>query len=176
MAEGPLVIRVHGEEGLRANLRALMDAPKEFGQAAREWADDRMMESQAECPYDFENEHLDGSPHLRDTALVEGPNFTAEQFSIIFSYDQSYAAIQHETPWYNHLWPTKWKYLEDPINRGIPRLVPMMIRKLESILQGAQPLPEFTSPWAARRDYAAAQQAYKYANISRIGHLGGRFV
>lgn len=176
MADEPLVILIHGEEQLRANLRNLMKAPEEFGQAARDWADDRMMESQAECPYDFNNPHEDGTPHLRDTAFVEGPIWEGDSFLIRWSYDQSYAAVQHETPEYRHLWPTKWKYLEDPINRGIPRLVPMMIRKLESILQGTGPAPEFTSPYAARRDYAIAQKAFAAANIASAGHLVGRFV
>ena len=176
MNEGPLVIRISGMENIRANLRNLMKAPEQFGQAAREWGDDRMMESQAECPYDFDNPHSDGTPHLRDTALVEGPTFEGDSFIIRFSYDQSYAAIQHETPEYRHLWPTKWKFLEDPINRGIPRFAPAMIRRLELILQGVSDRMEFTSPYAARRDYQRAQEAFASANRARIGHLGGRFV
>ena len=176
MADEPIVIRIRGVDSLRANLRALMAAPQEFGQAAREWADDRMMESQAECPYDLENPHEDGTPHLRDTAMVEGPDMSGDGFSIRFSYDQSYAAVQHETPWYRHNWPTKWKFLEDPINRGIPRFAPAMIRRLELILQGVTERMEFTSPYAARRDYQRAQEAFASANRARIGHLGGRFV
>lgn len=176
MADGPLVIRVRGVDEIRANLRNLMKAPEQFGQAAREWADDRMMESQAECPYDQSNPHADGSPHLRDTAMVEGPVFFGDHFSIIFSYDQSYAAIQHETPEYRHDWPTKWKYLEDPINRGIPRFAPAMIKRLELILQGVTERMEFTSPYAARRDYQRAQEVFATANRASVGHLGGRFV
>jgi hypothetical protein len=176
MNDGPLVIRISGMENIRANLRNLMKAPEQFGQAAREWGDDRMMESQAECPYDFDNPHSDGTPHLRDTALVEGPIFEGDSFIIRFSYDQSYAAIQHETPEYRHLWPTKWKYLEDPINRGIPRFATAMIRRLEMILQGVNERMEFSSPYAVRRDYEAAQRAFAAANIASAGHLVGRFV
>ena len=62
-----------------------------------------MMESQAECPYDFDNPHDDGTPHLRDTAFVEGPIIERDGVAVILGYDQSYAAIQHETPEFRHL-------------------------------------------------------------------------
>jgi hypothetical protein len=175
MADGPLVIRISGMENIRAKLRNLMKAPEQFGQAAREWGDDRMMESQAECPYDFNNPHADGTPHLRDTAMVEGPIFEGDSFLIRFSYDQSYAAIQHENPGFRHQYPTKWKFLEDPINRGIPRFATAMTHRLEMILQGVNERMSFSSPYAARRDYAAAQQAFAAANIASAGHLVGRF-
>ena len=177
MAGEPFAIEVRGLDQIRANLRNLYErAPAEFGQAVREEFDDAMMESQAECPYDYQNPHLDGTPHLRDTALVEGPVDEGNGFAIYASYATPYAVVQHETPEYRHLWPTKWKFLEDPINRRIPRLAPAIIKRMELILQGVNERMNFTSPYAARRDYARAQQAFADANRAGIGHLGGRFV
>lgn len=171
-----LVIEIKGFDRVQANLRNLYErAPAEFGEAAREEMDDAMMESQAECPYDFSNPHADGTPHMRDTALVQGPFFDENGVLITLSYDVPYAAIQHETPEYRHLWPTKWKFLEDPVNRRIPRVGPALIKRMEMILQGNNERMNITSPYAARRDYARAQSAFASANLANAGHLVGRF-
>jgi hypothetical protein len=177
MTAEPLVIEVQGADLIRANLRNLYErAPAEFGQAVREEFDDAMMESQAECPYDFGNQHLDGTPHMRDTALVEGPVDEGNGFAIYASYAVPYAPIQHETPEYRHNWPTKWKFLEDPINRRIPRIAPAIVKRMQMILDGVNERMHFTSPYAARRDYADAQSAFSSAQIQKYKGLAGRFL
>jgi hypothetical protein len=168
MPAQPLTIKVEGLEQIRANLRNLYErAPAEFGQAVREEFDDAMMESQAECPYDFNNPHSDGTPHMRDTSLVEGPVNEGNGFAVYASYAVPYATIQHETPEFRHAWPFKWKFLEDPINRRIPRLAPSLVKRMQQILDGVNERMHFTSPYAARRDYAAAQEAFAAAQIEK---------
>jgi len=177
MVTEPLTIEVQGLDLIRANLRNLYEkAPAEFGQAVREELDDAMMESQAECPYDYDNPHNDGTPHLRDTALVEGPEDYGEGFAVYASYATPYAVVQHETPEYRHDWPEKWKFLEDPINRRIPRIAPSIVKRMEMILQGVNERMHFTSPYAARRDYSATQDAFKAGQIAKYGSLAGRFL
>jgi hypothetical protein len=163
MPAQPLTIEVKGLEQIRANLRNLYErAPAEFGQAVREEFEDAMMESQAECPYDYDNPHSDGTPHMRDTALVEGPVNEGNGFAVYASYAVPYATVQHETPEYNHIWPTKWKFLEDPINRRIPRIAPAIVKRMELILQGVNERMHFLSPRLALRDYRRA--------VSRMSH------
>jgi hypothetical protein len=164
MADGPLVIRISGMENLRAITRDLRErAPIEFGQAIREEMDDAMMESQAECPYDHDNPHFDGTPHMRDTAKVEGPIFSGDQFTIYASYDTPYAPIVHENPDVRHHWPTKWKFLEDPINRRVSMLTLSLKSRFDSIMSGVLMRASFSPEGASQRDY------YKWLH----GTLGG---
>jgi hypothetical protein len=177
MATTPLVIEIQGPDQIRANLRNLYErAPSEFGQAVREEMNDAMMESQAECPYDFSNPHLDGTPHLRDTALVEGPVDEGDGFALYMSYATPYAVVQHENPEFRHNWPTKWKFLEDPINRRIPRLAPAVIRRMQQILDDVNERMHFSSPYAVRSDYAESQEAFVGAQVEKYRSLAGRFL
>ena len=155
-AMNSLTIEIKGFERVMGNLRALAErSPGEFGQAAREEMDDAMMESQAECPYDYENPHPKDGTHLRDTAKVEGPIYDGTTVSILLSYNKYYAAIVHENPNVRHHWPTKWKYLEDPVNRRIPLMESRIMERIDMILSGqTMPLP-FSAESLVQSDYSA---------------------
>ena len=177
MDGAPLVIQIKGFDKVMGNLRNLYErAPEQFGQALMEDMGDAMIESNGECPYDQNNAHEDGTPHLRDTGKVEGPINTGDGVMVILSYDTPYAAIQHEVPEYRHDWPEKWKYLEDPVNRHIPRLAPNLVKRMELILQGNSERMNFSSDYRIRQDYRAAQSAFAAGQLAKYGHLLGRFV
>lgn len=176
MHSEPFVIDIKGFDQVMGNLRNLYEkAPAEFGQAAREEMDTVMIESKRECPYDIDNPHDDGTPHMRDTGLVEGPIIEEDGVAVLLSYDVPYAAIQHETPEYRHRYPEKWKFLEDPMNRHIPRIAPVLIKRMELILQGAPAPDTFSSLVKVRQDYATWRGAFSQGQFSKYGHLLGRF-
>jgi hypothetical protein len=124
----PFEIRVKGMDEVRANLAVLRERlPIDFGYAMREESMAIMEESQQQCPVDDANMHTDGSPHLVDTADVQGPYFEGRDISVIMSYGNpddptdKYAVIQHENLEYHHTRPgTKAKYLEDPAMERVP--------------------------------------------------------
>jgi len=114
-------------------------------QALREWAtkatgatgeamlgemQDTMKESQDECPYDYENLHEDGTPHLRDTAKSQLFIWEPGQIVVYGSYTTPYAVYVHEILEYHHLYPTKAKYLEDPATRKAGVLLENVKQKL----------------------------------------------
>jgi hypothetical protein len=157
MTGGPLAIEIRGLDQIRANLRNLYEkAPAEFGQAIGEELNDAMMESQAECPYDFENTHMgknDDGRHLRDTALLEGPIKEGGNLAFYASYDKLYASIVHENPNVRHHWPTKWKFLEDPLTRRVSMLRTSLQIRFDQIIGNVLMRVSFSNEEDTQRDY-----------------------
>ena len=100
----PLVLK--GWDKVNANLRTLaVKYPQELGYALREEGMAVMDQSAQECPLDQTNWNTDGSPHLVDTADVQGPLFEGDNIRVILSYATPYAVIQHEVMDYHHTTP-----------------------------------------------------------------------
>ena len=117
---------------VRANLKKLQENyPKELGAALREEGLAIMEHSLMLCPYDQDNPHLDGTPHLNETADVAGPYFADNVISIILSYDTPYAVLQHEVQEYHHDKPETWKYLEHPMNARSQFLAANLVRGVD---------------------------------------------
>lgn len=129
-------VQIQGTEEAKANLKVWADKfPAALGQAFLEEMQDTMKESQVECPWDYENEHLDGTPHLRDTAASElAIEDNSGKIVVYGSYTTPYAVYVHEILENHHLYPTKAKFLEDPANRRAKVLIGNVKRKLASVM------------------------------------------
>src|SRR5512133_4321150 len=174
-------VSIEGTNQARANLRVLMERiPETVRQATLENMQDVMIESQEECPYDWNNPHADGTPHLRDTAKSGFDDSGGEDTIIVYgSYSTPYAVYQHEIMEYNHLYPTKAKFLEDPANRHASRWVSDLLIKCQGVLEN-QTFIKLSPDAEIARDYNRWAGSH-YAALSNIpargiGHLGGRFV
>lgn len=179
-ASKAISVKLEGTATARANLRVIAEKlPRQTRQAMVEQTDDVRIESQEECPYDYNNPHNDGSPHLRDTAKTGIDEDTDEYISTYVSYDTPYAVYQHEILEYNHLFPTKAKFLEDPANRHARTWIPDLLRKVQGVLEN-QTFIKLSADTEIARDYNAWQGAHYSAlagkDTSLIGHLGGRFI
>jgi hypothetical protein len=126
-------LEIHGWDGLQANLRTLAAKyPEALGMALREEATAIIEQSMAECPYDPINLHEDGTPHLVDTAQVEGPYHDGDNTTVIMSYATPYAVIQHENLDFHHPTPgTKAKYLEGPMMERARFIGPNLIKAVD---------------------------------------------
>jgi hypothetical protein len=118
-------IQVSGGEQLRARLSAWMEkAPEKVLEAEKIVMESVMEEAKYECPWDYNNPHNDGTPHLRETGAVaqvlEGDMSSDGMTSQIITYGSfatPYAVYVHEILENHHIPPTKAKFLEDPANR-----------------------------------------------------------
>src|SRR5512133_3086018 len=129
-------VTIEGGNQARANLRVISELiPETVRQAMFEGMQDVMIESQEECPYDWNNPHADGTPHLRDTATVGFDDESPDTIVVYGSYSTPYAVYQHEIMEYNHLYPTKAKFLEDPANRHASRWVSDLLFKCQGVLE-----------------------------------------
>lgn len=140
MAEGVphklIDVQIQGGEKCRANLRVWAEKfPAATADAFLGDMQDTMVESQAECPFDYENQHLDGTPHLRDTAKAEIGIQTKDVIVVEGSYSTPYAVFVHEILGNHHLWPTKAKFLEDPANRRAPGMLGRVRQKLGAMFR-----------------------------------------
>lgn len=164
---------ITGWENLRANLLQLAVLyPQEMGMALREEAMAIMEDSQRICPVDKDNFHEDGTPHLADTADVQGPYIEGDSITVTMSYDTPYAVIQHETLEYQHDYPEQWKYLESPMMARAKFMASNLVKavNLERLNVGYNATPTGTlmeNMMIANRQRAA---------INKYGHLLGRFV
>jgi hypothetical protein len=143
-----------GLEEVRANLRSIAEKyPYELGEALRGEADAIMEESVRICPYDQDNPHDDGTPHLNETAFVDGPNFDENATpSVTLSYDTPYALAQHEIQEYHHDIPEQWKYLEHPLNARASVLA-------ANLIKGAQ-LEKMGEEYQAKSMRAMSKEQY----------------
>jgi hypothetical protein len=136
-----LNIQWTGLDKVRANLRTLAERyPEEMGRVLREEGVAIMEESMRICPYDQDNPHNDGTPHLNDTGQVEGPYHENGVSSVVLSFDTPYAAIQHEVQEYHHDFPEQWKYLEHPMNERAKYMPANLIKgvDIERLLREGQ--------------------------------------
>lgn len=109
-------MEITGWENLQANLRTIaVKYPQELGMGLREEGMAIMEESLRICPYDQDNPHDDGTPHLNETGDVAGPYFEGDNITVELSYATPYAVLQHEIQEYAHDPPEQWKYLESPL-------------------------------------------------------------
>ena len=148
-------VQIQGGDQARANLAAWWGkAQSETAQAFGDVLNNIIMESQAECPYDYENPHDTGTPHLRDTVLRTGPGIEGNSIVAYISYNTPYAVIVHENPNVRHHYPTKWKFLEDPATRNIPTLLSNIQMRIKMIQIGSnEPLISWSDD-AASLDYS----------------------
>jgi hypothetical protein len=126
-----MAVKWEGIENLQGNLHSIAEKyPADLGNALRDpVAVDIMTESLRICPYDQDNEHEDGTPHLNDTAQIQGPYFDEQNVPMVWlSYDTPYAVIQHEVQEYHHDLPEQWKYLEHPLNAAAMTMAAKLIR------------------------------------------------
>lgn len=100
------VMEWHGDEYLNALDRMVYNALWQIG-------GDLQTESVNECP-------IDTGALRKSCAYVIERNGTDLVLTVGYGH-LPYAWKQHETPWYNHPRGGKWKYLEDPFNRNMPR-------------------------------------------------------
>lgn len=110
-------VQIEGGDKARATIAAWWkNVPGALETAFLQEMEETIMESYIECPYDWQNGHQDGTPHLRDTAAasVEIQGNTIIAYG---SYSTPYAVIVHEIFGPSHEYPTKAKYLEDPASR-----------------------------------------------------------
>jgi len=130
-------VQLQGGDQCRANLRVWVEKlPAATGQAFLEEMKETIEEAKVECPYDYENQHLDGTPHLRDTGHAEIGIQTQDQIVVEGAFNTPYAVYVHEILENHHIYPTKAKFLEDPANRRAPRLLGNVARKLGAIMRG----------------------------------------
>jgi hypothetical protein len=172
MAAGTL--KVKGFENLHANLRVIADRyPRELGYALKEEGAAIMEQSNRECPFDEFNDHIDGTPHLIETANLAGPVFEDTNITVTLSYDTPYAVLQHETLSYHHTFPgTKAKYLEGPFADRARFIVPNLIRAVDIERMGGQ---YFSTPTVGVLE-SQMESNKRQQTINRYGHLLGRFV
>lgn len=137
-------VRVRGmEELLKAFIVAGQDAPRFAAKALKEEADEAFAMSQSFVPVRTGN--------LLTSGEVRGPFVTGSRIECYIRYGgpaAPYAAIVHEVPpnsggrWgtgYKHDFPTRWKYLENPVrlySRGMAarmttRVLDMVAKKFE---------------------------------------------
>lgn len=130
-------VQIQGTAEAKANLKVWVDKmPMATGQAFLEEMQDTMKESQVECPWDYENEHLDGTPHLRNTANSEMVIEEGSGKVVVYgSYSTPYAVYVHEILENHHIYPTKAKFLEDPANRRAKVLIGNVAQKLGKVMQ-----------------------------------------
>jgi hypothetical protein len=130
-------VQIQGGDQARANLAAWWGkAPKEVEAAMFSEMEETMVESQVECPWDYENLHEDGTPHLRETARTD-VFLEGDKIVVAGSYSTPYAVYVHEILENHHLWPTKAKFLEDPATRRARVLVDNIGRKIAGLFRGA---------------------------------------
>jgi hypothetical protein len=130
-------VQVQGGAKAIANLKLWADKmPVVTGDAFLEEMKDTVTEAKAECPYDYANLHLDGTPHLRDTGHSEMGVQNQDQIVVEGAFNTPYAVYVHEILENRHLWPTKAKFLEDPVNRRAPSLMGNIQRKIAGIYAG----------------------------------------
>ena len=163
-----------GFDEVRANIKTIAERyPVEMGRVLREEAVAIMDKSLSLCPYDQDNEHDDGTPHLNDTAQISGPYYQDENTAVILSYDTPYAVLQHEVQEYHHDAPEQWKYLEHPMNERVPYMASNLARgvNLERMKTG------YTAPLIEELKTVNNSNIAKI-NVAknRYGNLVGRFV
>jgi len=130
-------VQIQGGDQARANLAAWWaKAPKEVEAAMFSEMEDTMKESQVECPWDDENLHDDGTPHLRDTARTD-TFIQGDEIVVAGSYATPYAVYVHEILENHHDYPTKAKFLEDPATRRAKVLIQNIGRKIGALFRGA---------------------------------------
>jgi len=175
-----LRIEWDGLEKVRANLKKIAERyPIEMGSVLREECIQIMDKSLSICPFDQDNNHKDGTPHLNETAQVEGPYYVKDKIYCVMSYDTPYAVLQHEVQEYHHDEPEQWKYLEHPMNERAPFMAVNLARgvNMERVLQGYTALPI-----AQLRENLAQLNAGRLRGVKqrqairKYGHLLGRFV
>jgi len=168
----PLVLK--GWDKVNANLRTLaVKYPQELGYALREEGMAVMDQSAKETPLDQANWHEDGTPHLIDTADVQGPLFEGDNIRVVLSYDTPYAIIQHENLDFHHTTPgTKAKYLEDPLNQRAKYVAPNLVRAVN--------LERMNVGYSARPTASLMEEQMlsnrRQAALNKYGHLGGRYL
>ena len=131
------------EELQKAFILAGQDAPRFAARALREEADEAFLISQAVVPVRTGN--------LLTSGEVHGPKVSGSKAYCEITYGgpaAPYAAIVHEVPpnsggrWgtgYKHDYPTRWKYLENPVRlyaqgmgeRMTARVLDMIARRFE---------------------------------------------
>ena len=125
-------VKWEGIEDVKANLRSIADKyPIDLGMALRNpVAFDILTESLRICPFDQNNPHEDGTPHLNETGQVEGPYFdeNGKNPVVYITYTAPYALIQHEIQEYHHDMPEQWKYLEHPLNAAVATMAAKLMR------------------------------------------------
>lgn len=130
-------IQLQGAQQIKDNLQDFAQTmPVATAAAFLEEMKDTMKESQAECPYDYANLHLDGTPHLRDTAQSEIGIQNDNEIEVLGSYGTPYAVYVHEILENHHLYPTKAKFLEDPATRRAPFILGHVSEKLRLLFRG----------------------------------------
>lgn len=162
-------IVITGLDNLHANLRRIaVQYPEELGYALKQEAYAVMEESLKLCPYDQDNPHDDGTPHLNETADVIGPEITGGNITVFMIYDTPYAVEQHEVASYHHDYPEQWKYLESPLLTRAKFIPTNLMRavNLERLGQGYAA----TSIEQLQRGYMTRGAKQRYE------HLLGRFV
>jgi hypothetical protein len=128
-------VQIQGGDQARANLAAWWaKAPQETALAFRGEMEDTMKESQVECPWDNENDHLDGTPHLRETARTD-QDISGDEIVTYGSYSTPYAVYVHEILGNHHEYPTKAKFLEDPATRRARVLIGNISRKIAGLFR-----------------------------------------
>jgi hypothetical protein len=165
-----------GFDEVRANLKTIAERyPVEMGIVLEKEAGAIMAKSVMICPYDQDNMHDDGTPHLNETANISEPFHENQNTGVILSYGTPYAVLQHEVQEYHHDVPEQWKYLEHPINERAPYMASNMARgvNMERMLKGSYVAPSIERLLIKQNNELLAKQRQAQ---SKYGHLLGRFV
>jgi hypothetical protein len=165
-----------GFDEVRANLKTIAERyPVEMGVVLEKEAGAIMAKSVMICPYDEDNGHQDGTPHLNETANISDPIYDQKVTSVILSYDTPYAVLQHEVREYHHDEPESWKYLEIPMNERAPFIAANMARgvNLERMVKGSYTAAPIERLLIKQNNELSAK--YRQAQ-SKYGHLLGRFM
>lgn len=114
MPDKVVSVQLTGDEEVMRNLIKYADIyTKETREALKQEADLIMSESKKECPID--------TGRLRSSAYVQAQNSGDVVVEMGYS-DVDYAIYVHEDLTKYHHYPTKAKFLEDPLNRAAPEL------------------------------------------------------
>jgi hypothetical protein len=158
---------------VRANLKILMeDYPKELARVMGEECIAIMEESVRICPFDQDNQHKDGTPHLVETADIVA-DIDVNKILFTLSYDTPYAVLQHEVQEYHHDKPEQWKYLEQPAMERVKVLAPNLVRgvDMELMMSGSYRAQSWTALNEGLKKWATLNKAK-----ARYGNQLGRFV
>ena len=180
----PLNVQWVGIETVRANLKTLSERyPQEMGTVLREEGVAIIDTANPIVPFDQENEHEDGSPHLNETGQVEGPYFENDIATVILSYGQGinsiYPIVQHEVQEFHHDFPEQWKFLEHPLNERAKYIPANLIKgvDLERMLRegqgGGYVAPKMTAIKTGEAERAISNARQKA--INKYSQLAGRY-
>ena len=86
-----------------------------------------MNESKKECPVD--------TGLLRSTGRVDDAVIEGGSVRVDLGYYTNYAIFVHEDLTKHHVWPTKAKFLEDPINRAMPEFEQLVAKRAEHYIR-----------------------------------------